>query len=563
MELFMAKKKQSQQKSSERRLDQYLELLEEDLLYASTRSDAQAFAIERQLDRCRKKAVYVRQELRAKAEADFISLNDRLGDLVIDLPRGVVENAQWFIVRALWGFTKKNVPESIQETLDLGLLFGLWRFGKGASSSDVPDPHPAVKMGHGMTTTSNARDLVLMLRRWDDHFARIESCEDTQRNVTEVQGSIFDTVHKNQTSYRPIAKEPTGNMCLQLAGGEYVSGALRWVGLDIRDQQPKNNRLARLGSISNELATLDLKDASSMQTMKLIELLWPREWYNFMMSVRSPSMQIGEEWINLNMMSTMGNGFTFPVMTMTILALLYGYRCCRGGPRNRIDWSITGVFGDDIILQSSEAEEFIDILHRAGYVVNVDKSFVVGPFRESCGGDYWNGVDVTPFYVKNLRHDADVYKTLNRAIEWACAHDLYLYRSNAYLRTLLEGELFLVPEWMPVTAGIRYRFGPRRFSYLHANQVWMKLDETDYAERLYIGGFLSSAGGNFGVLSDKLRKRLGYDAADMLYLPRPHQQGYSVRRSRLASCYLDGWDPLERSDRASHQRAFLVDLLIK
>jgi hypothetical protein len=54
------------------------------------------------------------------------------------------------------------------------------------------------------------------------------------------------------------------------------------------------------------------------------------------------------------------------------------------------------VFGDDIIVPSECAEFVIDDLESFGLLVNRTKSFWRGAFRESCGVDAYNGVDVTP-----------------------------------------------------------------------------------------------------------------------------------------------------------------------
>lgn len=559
-----------QKRVSEQRLSCYFDLLEEDLLYANPQNSEGSYAVERQFDRCRKKAIYVRRDLEEKAAADFAALNTRLGALRVDLPRDVLQNARLFITRALEGFTKKHVPESIQETLDYGVMFDHWRFGTGAAclSDDgetIVDHHPATKMVNGMTSTSDARDLVLMLRRNDSYFRSYDSKADEFFGmVSLVQGSRFRTVPKNQTAVRPIATEPTGNMCLQLAAGEYITGALRWVGLDISTQQAKNRELARQGSMCGTLATLDLKDASSMQTPQLIELVWPSKWFNLFMRLRSPKIEMQKGvWIEANMISTMGNGFTFPMMTMTILALLYGYRCCRGGPSNRIDWSITGVYGDDIILKACEADEFIDILHRSGYVVNREKSFVGGPFRESCGGDYKSGVDVTPFYVKNLQDDADVFTAMNQQLKWSAKVGVVLYRPLRYLKSLLEGKCHLVPEWCADDAGVKTQECPSRYSYLHPKQKWRRhagacLSRHHFDMKLCVGGYAVQQ--HMVRLPKWLMEKA--EDTDLFYLPRPDKTWYGVRKARIPEGFRDGSFPLERNAAESSYIALLVKLVV-
>jgi hypothetical protein len=68
------------------------------------------------------------------------------------------------------------------------------------------------------------------------------------------------------------------------------------------------------------------------------------------------------------------------------------------------------VFGDDLIVPSDEASQVTTDLELFGLKVNPHKSFWTGKFRESCGRDYYSGVDVTPVYMKRKipGHLADV-----------------------------------------------------------------------------------------------------------------------------------------------------------
>lgn len=54
------------------------------------------------------------------------------------------------------------------------------------------------------------------------------------------------------------------------------------------------------------------------------------------------------------------------------------------------------MYGDDIIIPQYAAALCSDILNEMGFTVNTDKSYLTGPFKESCGGNYFCGVDITP-----------------------------------------------------------------------------------------------------------------------------------------------------------------------
>jgi hypothetical protein len=68
------------------------------------------------------------------------------------------------------------------------------------------------------------------------------------------------------------------------------------------------------------------------------------------------------------------------------------------------------VYGDDLIVSADMAPLVVEDLEAFGLKVNAAKSFWTGKFRESCGGDYYDGVDITPVYCRRKlpSHKADV-----------------------------------------------------------------------------------------------------------------------------------------------------------
>jgi hypothetical protein len=420
-------------------------------------------------------------------------------------------------------------PDNIQVTLDHSLLFDLWRYGPGAGNG-VKGTHAAEKIQQHMTCTHPSVPYVLKLRQNNAYF-RLYDERHEGRGYTVIDGSRLTTVPKNEDTERTIAIEPVGNMALQLAAGRYLEMALKSIGLDITNQQPKNKLLALRGSLDGSIATIDLSKASDMITPDLVRALMPRDWYSLLMTLRSPRIEVpGHGWMDLNMISTMGNGFTFPLMTLILVSLIYGYRASRGGPNQRIDWSSTCVFGDDIIVPTHEYADICQILHQAGLVVNHDKSYSDGPFRESCGGDYYNGYDVTPFYVRNLQTDPAIYVAINQVFEWSARHNLLLHRSLAYLKSCLRGKVHFVPEWFGPDQGFRTAKVSRRFTYLKQEMPRRTLsDDNLFAVMLACGGYLTGSG------------------PDIVYTPRPLKTRSVVRKARMPSGYLSGFDPLSRT----------------
>jgi len=100
----------------------------------------------------------------------------------------------------------------------------------------------------------------------------------------------------------------------------------------------------------------------------------------------------------------MGNGFTFELETAVFLAIILAVRNLRA-VSEPLEALITPgrdvlVYGDDIIIPTEYASDVVSALSYCGFKTNDSKSFVEGPFRESCGGDYFRGVDVRPYFLK-------------------------------------------------------------------------------------------------------------------------------------------------------------------
>jgi hypothetical protein len=221
---------------------------------------------------------------------------------------------------------------------------------------------------------------------------REEDPESVVSNVVIHDGRLA-FVPKNAKTFRSVAVEPMLNTFVQLGIGEYMADRLRRVGINIADQT-RNQDLARIGSITGALATLDLSSASDTIAYELIAHLLPIDWFLFLSKYRTGTIEIEGVPVKLQKFSSMGNGFTFPLETLIFWALT---SACT----NKNDQEWVSVYGDDIILPSANAPLLVRVLNACGFVVNTKKSFVTGPFRESCGKDYYSGILIRPFYLKD------------------------------------------------------------------------------------------------------------------------------------------------------------------
>lgn len=550
---------------NESRLISLFETLLAELGNANIETEAQAFARDRMVARMRKRACLGDKTLKSKAIAKFKAINEEVGGVRINLDPDVENNAKYFIRVVLERYTSTLDPKLIQTCLSYPHLVDFWRFGPGASNG-IPGTHTVDKIVQKMSTTALAKPLVVSLRHNHPYFSSYDA--KGKGGTVEVRGSRLDTVPKNEENERTIAIEPSGNMALQLAAGIYLENTLRHIGLDIRTQEPKNQWLACLGSTTDALCTIDLSSASDRISRELVRRLMPLDWAILLERLRSPEIQIGEEWHKLNMISTMGNGFTFPLMTLIIVALIYGYRASLDSSERNIlwvNWEYTAVYGDDIIVLRSEYSGLCKVLSDAGLVVNHDKSYSSGPFRESCGGDYYNGIDVTPAYVKSLTTDPEIFVAINQLAEWGARHRIHIFKSLVLLLGFLRGKAHVVPEWHGSDEGIRTAWAPkRRYTYLRIKANWKEVPQEaghfimplaigGYIFRMHKGAITGLPKGRTEELPRKRREPLHKGQGEgitLCYTPRlraNERPRYRVKEARLPEGFLDGADPKSRT----------------
>jgi len=269
------------------------------------------------------------------------------------------------------------------------------------------------------------------------------------------------TVPKTVATPRVIAVEPTAmQFCQQpLMRGIYRSVDRTWLVNHIcfTDQQ-RNNTFARLGSIDRELATLDLSEASDRVHMHYV-------WRMFrtlpllreaLFASRSPRAWMPDGSMKtLYKFSSMGSATCFPVETMhfytVVLAAILEQQsldCSRVTMNNiKVASQQVSVFGDDIVVPSIYFDAVSRALTLFGLKVNLGKSFVKGYFRESCGGDFYRGVDVKPIYVRHESPGSS--RDATKVVSWIELSNL-LYQGGwwlaaDYCRSLTESIVGKLP----------------------------------------------------------------------------------------------------------------------
>jgi len=292
-------------------------------------------------------------------------------------------------------------------------------------------------------------------------WTEMEHSRSIKRGYATVKGSRLAFVPKTTEISRTICTEPILNMLYQKGIAGCLEKRLSQVyGINLSTQPEINRELARIGSLTGKFGTIDLSSASDSISVSFCKEMLPKRVFDILNRFRCPSTTLpGGKEVELHMISSMGNAFTFPLQTILFSALVsscyraYGIKPVRSrgsSDRNLIDvflrWDVEkpsyrkemkignfAVFGDDIIVLEQAYKLVCKMLSIFGFSVNADKSFNEGFFRESCGSDFSSGHNVRGVYIKRLRDVNDCYSAINRLIRWSARHSIELKKSVSFL----------------------------------------------------------------------------------------------------------------------------------
>jgi hypothetical protein len=304
-------------------------------------------------------------------------------------------------------------------------------------------------------------------------------CENTLRLEAELSRilgggndpyTLFDFnelffVTKNNEIDRCACKEPAGNAHGQLGIGEIITTRLKTVfNISLSEQPQYNRELARLGSLYDGFVTVDLVSASDSNALAMTRRFTPKSFHNWLDLYRTPNVKLPDgELVPLHMLSSMGNGFTFPYETALFLCVVSAVYDVLGIPMLRNTGSTErhtakpgnfGVFGDDIIVVKDAAPMLLRLLRLLGHTVNNRKTSLLGPFRESCGCDYYNGLNVRPVHLTAFEKPQEIYIAVNLLNEWTARTGISLPRSVDYLMGGMKKILY-VPMHEAHDAGLK------------------------------------------------------------------------------------------------------------
>jgi len=309
-----------------------------------------------------------------------------------------------------------------------------------------------------------------------DYWAGMKGSDPQRSTYQETSSLTLTLVPKTFKSLRAIMPNTTIGSYMSYGLGEMMRIRLKRAGYDIRSLQMKHRVLAREASIHSLYVTADLSSASDSISVQLVELLFPADWLNILRQSRIGTVVLPDgSRTDSNTFCTMGIGYTFPLQTLVFLALL---KAIEATLFNRWNRRTVSVYGDDMIYSSPMHDTVVRVFEELGFVINLDKTFHEGNFRESCGGDYYHGVDVRPFQPRNgsatvgsKTYEAMLYKYVNGLLARWSEHEIG--RTLRYLVTeieLLTGKCKLVPCDYPDDSGIKCPT-LQHWSFLQCSQV--------------------------------------------------------------------------------------------
>lgn len=220
-----------------------------------------------------------------------------------------------------------------------------------------------------------------------------------QKSFRRVSRTVF--VPKSWKARRTISMEPTTLMWLQQGVGncilEYIADRQHPLSRRYDAMDPVRNRyLAQDGSLDGSFCTIDLSSASDSVSFELVKAWFSDSWlYRYIIACRAPKTELPDGSVyEHRKVSAMGNRLTFLIEVIVFAAIVESAILEVGGKPSRSSYC---VYGDDIVVEDLYYEAVVARLERNGFTVNRDKSFHgTNPFRESCGGHYYHGYDVTP-----------------------------------------------------------------------------------------------------------------------------------------------------------------------
>lgn len=384
----------------------------------------------------------------------------------------------------------------------------------------------ALGWDHGLTLAHN----------WASQYSEDRYEEEGRYSFERCSQLVF--VPKNIKKLRSISMEPT---TLQFHQQGVMKELYRYFKysyplnniLHLQDQHV-NKSFAYTASITDEYSTIDLSHASDSVTWDLVKHVFKRvpNLMCWLVGTRSTHTLLPNgERIALAKFAPMGSALCFPVESLifaSIATLSVQLELKRKKVKGESTRGLTRqikVYGDDIIIPTYASKTCITLLRYFGFTPNEDKSYLEGPFKESCGGNYFAGVDITPLKYSAVL-DKGAKKTSGITPQ---AFSAYIrYANDAYQRGLPLLRLSFV----------RY--------LLDAGLSPVFTSEPTQEDRIF-----SPCATNFHLVAKRIRKCDSELATDLQY----DILGYQTSSRNVPACKLNTLARRALIERARYNRA--------
>lgn len=280
--------------------------------------------------------------------------------------------------------------------------------------------------------------------------------------------SLMRMVNKDSRGPRIICMEEQEYMFLQQGLGtkimEHLENHPLTKGHVNFYDQTINQNLARRASITQEYATLDMSEASDRVSRDLVYHAFSKVplLRDSLLALSTPEVALpGGEIFGMQKFAPMGSSLCFPIESIIHYATAVAIMHVATGRNTRRLAKEVYVYGDDIIVPTEYVGPLFDGFPLFGMKFNQGKSFVKGPFRESCGFDAFKGENVSPARLKNLFFDLTDPTLLESAMDvHAILYDRRLFGAAAMIKTVIESRHGAFPPKCPGSAVLGWVTNP-------------------------------------------------------------------------------------------------------
>lgn len=301
-----------------------------------------------------------------------------------------------------------------------------------------------------------------------DTYHQFENLKSLQAGTAKVV-----LVPKDSRGPRIISCEPLEYQWIQQGLGRAIVRHLEshWVtrGFVNFTDQTINQQLALNGSADQKWVTLDMKEASDRVSMGLVRRIF---WHvqgllEALSATRTTHTELPDgRIVRLNKFAPMGSCLCFPIeayvfWVLGVASIIYHGQPSRQFPIPRVRKQTTFtkwlckhartvglyVYGDDIIVKQKFHDVLLHEFPKVDLKFNLEKCCIRGLFRESCGVDAFNGVNVTPLRLKRRWcHRTVDARTLASYVEFSnSAYRKGYKRLAAYAAALVENKIGALP----------------------------------------------------------------------------------------------------------------------